>query len=68
MNQVEPISEYMAEIEMWERLISIFKFENVCLKTRLSEIVNSSAESETDELKTAENFQEEFIALDRVVT
>jgi hypothetical protein len=66
MNQVDTISEYVSEVQTWERLISIFRYENVCLKTRLSEIVNSTDEEE--HLVSAENFQEEFLGFDRVVS
>jgi hypothetical protein len=60
------IIQFVNETESWGRLLSFFSQENVYLKTRLAEIVNSSLPNEDIEL--AEKFQEDFLTQDKIIS
>lgn len=54
--------QFRHENKTWERLFDFFKQENILLKHRLSEVVDSEESKEL--LKHAENFQSKFILND----
>ena len=66
MSQAIVIRQYVYETDNWLRLLAFFIQENVSLKTRLAEVVDSILDKE--DLDIIEKFQEEFLAQDTVVT
>ena len=66
MSQAIVIRQYVYETDNWRRLLAFFIQENVSLKTRLAEVVDSILDKE--DLDIIEKFQEEFLAQDTVVT
>lgn len=59
------LCQYLYELKSWERLLSFQKEELAYCKNRLAEVLNGSTETETVQL--AENFQEAFLAQERIV-
>jgi len=57
--------QYHHENKTWSRLLEFFKQENIFLKTRLSEVVDHSADK--DFLALAEQFQNKFIVKDEII-
>jgi len=58
--------QFLQECAGWIRLLDFFKQENSHLKTRLSLLVDHT--SETDFLPSAEQFQNQFILKDELIT
>jgi hypothetical protein len=59
------IRQFINESEEWRRLLTFLKQQNVFYKSALSEIVSNVDDDEI--LSMAEEFNDEFISLDRMV-
>lgn len=65
-NIAAKLQQYRHEYQTWQRMLEFFKQENAFLKTRLSEVLDSTTDKSF--LALAEHFQNQFIIKDDFIS